>query len=54
MHSSSYFVPTPNLQGVHKLTIDQLSEVKTLYNAKLDEELLISLQEKYPILFEVT
>ena len=43
-----------NLQGVHKLTTDQLSEVKTLYNAKLDEELLISLQEKYPILFEVT
>jgi hypothetical protein len=27
--------------------------VKTLYNAKLDEELLIPLKEKYPALFEV-
>jgi hypothetical protein len=26
--------------------------VKTLYNAKLDEELLIPLKEKYPDLFE--
>jgi hypothetical protein len=27
--------------------------VKTLHNAKLDEELLIPLKEKYPALFEV-
>jgi hypothetical protein len=27
--------------------------VRTLYNAKLDEELLIPLKEKYPALFEV-
>jgi hypothetical protein len=26
--------------------------VKTLYNAKLDEELLTPLKEKYPALFE--
>ncbi len=34
------------------LSIDQLSKVKTLYGAKLDEELLISLKDKYPDLFE--
>jgi hypothetical protein len=27
--------------------------VKTLHNAKLDEELLVSLKEKHPALFEV-
>jgi hypothetical protein len=36
-----------------KRLLDQLSKVKTLHNAKLDEELLISLREKYPALFEV-
>ena len=41
-----------NLKGTHHLLVDQLSKVKTLYNAKLDEELLIQLQEKYPALFE--
>jgi Uncharacterized low-complexity proteins len=41
-----------NLEGAKNLTIDQLSKVKTLYNAKLDEELLIPLKEKYPTLFE--
>jgi uncharacterized protein YjbI with pentapeptide repeats len=41
-----------NLEGTHHLTIDLLSKVKTLYNAKLDEELLIPLKEKYPTLFE--
>jgi uncharacterized protein YjbI with pentapeptide repeats len=40
-----------NLQEAHNLSIDQLSKVKTLYNAKLDEELLKLLKEKYPILF---
>ncbi len=41
-----------NLKGVKELTIDQLSKVKTLYNAKLNDGLLMSLTEKYPILFE--
>jgi uncharacterized protein YjbI with pentapeptide repeats len=36
----------------NNLTIDQLSNVKTLYNAKLDEELEKPLREKYPALFE--
>jgi hypothetical protein len=35
------------------LSFDQLSKVKTLYNTKLDEGLLIPLKEKYPALFEV-
>ena len=30
------------------LSLDQLSRVKTLYNAKLDEEPRRSLEEKYP------
>ena len=34
------------------LNLKQLSEVKTLYNAKLDEELHLPLKEKYPSLFE--
>jgi len=41
-----------NLKEVDELTIDQLSKVKTLYNAKLDDELFIPLKEKYPALFE--
>jgi len=41
-----------NLEGVKNLTIDQLSKVKTLYNAKIDEDLLIPLKEQYPALFE--
>lgn len=40
------------LYDVKNLTINQLSKVKTLYNAKLDEELEEPLKEKYPILFE--
>jgi uncharacterized protein YjbI with pentapeptide repeats len=40
------------LEGAKNLTIDQLSKVKTLYNAKLDDVLLIPLKEKYPALFE--
>lgn len=34
------------------LTIKQLSEVKTLFNVKLDDELRLPLKEKYPVLFE--
>jgi proteasome lid subunit RPN8/RPN11 len=41
-----------NLKGALNLSIEQLSEAKTLYNAKLDNELLIPLKEKYPALFE--
>ena len=41
-----------NLKGANELTIDQLSKVKTLYNAKLDEKLLKSLKDKYPHLFK--
>ncbi|KKG13800.1 hypothetical protein EO98_12850 [Methanosarcina sp. 2.H.T.1A.6] len=41
-----------NLKGAKNLTIDQLSKVKTLYEAQLDEELLIPLKEKYPALFK--
>jgi hypothetical protein len=33
-------------------SIDQLSKVKTLYNATLDPELEKPLKEKYPALFE--
>ena len=42
-----------NLKGTHHLLIDQLSKVRTLYDTKLDEELLIPLKEKYPALFDV-
>jgi len=41
-----------NLKGAKNLTIDQLSQVKTLYNAELDPELERPLREKYPYLFE--
>jgi uncharacterized protein YjbI with pentapeptide repeats len=41
-----------NLKGAKNLTVDQLSEVKTLYGAKLNEELDKLLREKYPTLFK--
>ena len=41
-----------NLKGAKNLTIEQLSSVKTLYKAKLDEELEKPLREKYPALFD--
>lgn len=46
-----------NLQGAdlreaRNLSLDQLSKVKTLYNTKLDKELLIPLKENYPALFD--
>jgi hypothetical protein len=47
----AYFIGA-DLTGAKNLTIDQLSKVKTLYNAKLDEELLIPLREKCPALFD--
>ena len=41
-----------NLEGAKNLSPEQLSKVKTLFNTKLDDELLIPLKEKYPALFE--
>jgi uncharacterized protein YjbI with pentapeptide repeats len=41
-----------DLRGAYNLSFDQLSKVKTLYNAKLDKDLLIELKKRYPILFE--
>lgn len=40
------------LGEAYGLSPEQLSKVKTLCNAKLDEKLLITLKEKYPVLFE--
>ncbi|HET8686622.1 MAG TPA: pentapeptide repeat-containing protein, partial [Methanosarcina sp.] len=40
------------LGETYGLSPDQLSKVKTLYNAKLDEELFMQLKEKCPALFE--
>ena len=37
-----------HLEGAKNLTIDQLSKVKTLYKAKLDDELRESLKNEYP------
>lgn len=41
-----------NLWGVHGLTIEQLSKVKSLYDAKLDPVLMAQVKEKYPYLLE--
>jgi uncharacterized protein YjbI with pentapeptide repeats len=41
-----------NLEGARNLSFDQLSKVKTLYNTKLDKELIILLNERYPALFK--
>jgi len=41
-----------NLERAKNITINQLSEVRTLYRAKLDPELEKPLREKYPALFE--
>ncbi len=41
-----------NLKGAKNLTVDQLSKAKTLYNAKLDEDLEKQLRENYPHLFD--
>ncbi|MDY9926446.1 pentapeptide repeat-containing protein [Methanosarcina sp.] len=46
------FLLEADLREAENLTIDQLSKVKTLYHAKLDEELKIPLREKYPNLFK--
>jgi len=41
-----------NLKGALNLSIDQLSKVKTLSNAKLDDELLNLLREERACLFK--
>jgi BTB/POZ domain-containing protein KCTD9 len=41
-----------NLTEAFNLSIDQLSKVRTLYNAKIDEELLIQLKEEFSSLFK--
>lgn len=41
-----------NLRGARNLTFNQLSKVRTLHKAELDEELRIQLKEKYPYLLE--
>ncbi|AKB46387.1 hypothetical protein MSKOL_0610 [Methanosarcina sp. Kolksee] len=43
-----------NLEGAQHLSLDPLSTVKTLHNAKLDNELLITLKKKCPALFKVS
>ena len=40
------------LEWAYGLSLDQLSKVKTLYDTKWDEKLLIQLKEKHPVLFE--
>lgn len=44
----------PGLSPSCNVTFKQLSKVKTLYDAELDEELLIPLKKKHPDLFEST
>ncbi len=41
-----------DLRGVKNLTLNQLSQVKSLYNAKLDPKLMEQVKEKYPHLLE--
>jgi BTB/POZ domain-containing protein KCTD9 len=41
-----------NLEGVHGLIIEQLYRVKSLYEAKLDPELMEQVKEKYPHFLE--
>jgi hypothetical protein len=41
-----------DLERAENLSLDQLSQVKTLYETTIDHELLISLKEKYPDLFK--
>jgi len=41
-----------NLTEAFNLSIDKLSKVRTLYNAKIDDEFLIQLKEEFPFLFK--
>ena len=40
------------LSGAQGLTIEQLSEAKTLYKSRLDPDLMKKVQEEYPGLLE--
>jgi Pentapeptide repeats (8 copies). len=42
-----------NLEKAQNLSLNQLSRAETLYNAKIDSELLIPLKEKHPTLLKV-
>jgi len=46
------FLGGTNLQGAKNLTIKQLSTVRTLYEAQLDQPLLEQVQQQYPQLLE--
>ena len=41
-----------NLKGVVDLDVEQISEVKTLYKAKLDPELIVQVKDRYPHLLK--
>ncbi len=41
-----------DLRGTHNLTIEQLSKVKTLYMATLDQDFIEQIKKKYPHLLE--
>ena len=41
-----------NLSGVIGLTVEQLSEVRTLYKAKIDPELMKQVKDEYPHLLK--
>jgi len=51
-HLEEAYLREAYLEGAKNLTIDQLSKVKTLYDAKLDDELRESLENKYPDLYK--
>lgn len=53
-HLEGAYLKGAHLERVENLTIEQLSKVTTLYNATIDEELLIQLKDKFPALFEKT
>jgi len=42
------------LTAAQNLSVEQLSKVKTLLNAKLDKEILTPLEKKYPNLFRIS
>jgi hypothetical protein len=46
------FLHGAQLEGARNLTVEQLSTVKTLYQAYLDPPLLEQIQQQYPQLLE--
>jgi len=51
-HLEEAYFDGANLERTEKLTVEQLSQVRTLYLAKLDPELEKQIKEKYPHLLE--